>query len=69
MTSLIKNFDNSDRIEPENNLCASVEKQGFSLVSKEHKYNNSRRIHKNLYDEHTIFKYLSTTNIRILGII
>lgn len=29
------NFDNSEGVETENNLCASVEKQGFSLLSNE----------------------------------
>jgi len=31
----MKCFDNSDRVEPENNLPASVGKQIFSLLSKE----------------------------------
>lgn len=31
----MKCFDNSDRVEPENNFSASVGKQIFSLLSKE----------------------------------
>ena len=54
---IITNFDNSDRIEIENILCASIEKQDFSLLKRQHKYDSSERLHKNLFDEHTIFKH------------
>lgn len=61
----MKCFDNSDRVEPENNLPASVGKQIFSLLSKEVVLSVTvqKGYIKNLFEESTTFKYLSITNL------